>query len=112
MKINFFNFKYLIRFGIHLGGKKKDLHCNYNKGYILGVREDWMILNLEITLTFIKFLMPILKSILKKKIIILFLSLNFNLYDSLKLCTNKCFQEYYVPERWVFGTLTNFVWIK
>ena len=57
-------------------------------------------------------IIPIVNMVLKKKMNILFLSLNFKLYNELKLFSNKCYQDFFVPKRWLFGSITNFNSLK
>ena len=104
------NFKNLLSTGAHFGHVTRKWHPSYAP-YILMERNGVHIINLEETLSGLKKAQDFLSKIVKKNGEMLFVGTKKQAKDIVQQEADRC-GMFYVVERWLGGTLTNFSTIK
>jgi len=104
------NFKNLLSTGAHFGHVTRKWHPSYAP-YILMERNGVHIINLEETLSGLKKAQDFLSKIVKKNGEVLFVGTKKQAKDIVQQEADRC-GMFYVVERWLGGTLTNFSTIK
>ncbi len=104
------NFKNLLRTGAHFGHVTRKWHPSYAP-YILMERNGVHIINLEETLSGLKKAQDFLSKIVKKNGEVLFVGTKKQAKDIVQQEADRC-GMFYVVERWLGGTLTNYSTIK
>ena len=104
------NFKNLLSTGAHFGHVTRKWHPSYAP-YILMERNGVHIINLEETLSGLKKAQDFLTKIVKKNGEVLFVGTKKQAKDIVQQEADRC-GMFYVVERWLGGTLTNYSTIK
>ena len=104
------NFKNLLSTGAHFGHVTRKWHPSYAP-YILMERNGVHIINLEETLSGLEKAQDFLSKIVKKNGEILFVGTKKQAKDIVQQEADRC-GMFYVVERWLGGTLTNYSTIK
>ena len=104
------NFKNLLSTGAHFGHVTRKWHPSYAP-YILMERNGVHIINLEETLSGLKKSQDFLTKIVKKNGEVLFVGTKKQAKDIVQQEADRC-GMFYVVERWLGGTLTNYSTIK
>lgn len=104
------NFKNLLSTGAHFGHVTRKWHPSY-ASYILMERNGVHIINLEETLSGLKKAQDFLTKIVKKNGEVLFVGTKKQAKDIVQQEADRC-GMFYVVERWLGGTLTNYSTIK
>ena len=103
-------FKDLLGTGAHFGHVTRKWHPNY-KHYILMEKNGVHIINLEETVRAINKATNFIKDVIKKNGEILFVGTKKQARDIVQEEADRC-RMFYIVERWLGGTLTNFSTIK
>ena len=103
-------FEDLLDTGAHFGHVTRKWHPNY-KPYILMEKNGVHIINLEETITSFNKAMNFIQSIVKKNGEILFVGTKKQAKDIVQQEADRC-GMFYIVERWLGGSLTNFTTIK
>ncbi|MEE2764945.1 MAG: 30S ribosomal protein S2 [Candidatus Neomarinimicrobiota bacterium] len=103
-------FKDLLGTGAHFGHVTRKWHPNY-KPYILMEKNGVHIINLEETVRAINKATNFIKDVIKKNGEILFVGTKKQARDIVQEEADRC-RMFYIVERWLGGTLTNFSTIK
>ena len=104
------NFENLLSTGAHFGHVTRKWHPSYEP-FILMEKNGVHIINLEETLAGLKKAQEFLRGILKKNGEVLFVGTKKQAKDIVQQEADRC-GMFYVVERWLGGTLTNFSTIK
>ena len=103
-------FEDLLDTGAHFGHVTRKWHPNY-KPYVLTEKNGVHIINLEETILLFEKAMTFLQSIVKKNGEILFIGTKKQAKDIVQQEADRC-GMFYIVERWLGGSLTNFTTIK
>ena len=103
-------FEDLLDTGAHFGHVTRKWHPNY-KPYILMEKNGVHIINLEETINSFNKAMDFIQSIVKKNGEILFVGTKKQAKDIVQQEADRC-GMFYIVERWLGGSLTNFTTIK
>tara|TARA_X000001036_G_scaffold404930_1_gene412549 strand:- start:377 stop:1141 length:765 start_codon:yes stop_codon:yes gene_type:complete len=103
-------FEDLLDTGAHFGHVTRKWHPNY-KPYILMEKNGVHIINLEETISLFNKAMNFIQSIVKKNGEILFVGTKKQAKDIVQQEADRC-GMFYIVERWLGGSLTNFTTIK
>lgn len=103
-------FKDLLGTGAHFGHVTRKWHPNY-KPYILTEKNGVHIINLEETVTAINKAISFIKDVIEKKGEVLFVGTKKQARDIVQQEADRC-GMFYIVERWLGGTLTNFSTIR
>ncbi len=103
-------FEDLLSTGAHFGHVTRKWNPNY-KPYVLMERNGVHIINLEKTIDGIEKAQNFIKNVVRKKGEILFVGTKKQAKDIVQQEADRC-GMFYVVERWLGGTLTNFTTIK
>ncbi|MCJ7802475.1 MAG: 30S ribosomal protein S2 [Candidatus Marinimicrobia bacterium] len=104
------SFKDLLGTGAHFGHVTRKWHPNYEP-YILMERNGVHIINLEETVKHLNTAIEFIKKVVGKNGEILFVGTKKQAKDIVQQEADRC-GMYYIVERWLGGTLTNFSTIK
>jgi small subunit ribosomal protein S2 len=104
------SFKDLLRTGAHFGHVTQKWHPNY-KPFILMERNGVHVINLDETVKQLNSAISFISDVVKKNGEILFVGTKKQARDIVQQEADKC-GMFYVVERWLGGTLTNFSTIK
>jgi small subunit ribosomal protein S2 len=104
------SFKDLLGTGAHFGHVTRKWHPNYEP-YILMERNGVHIINLEETVKHLNIAIEFVKKVVEKNGEILFVGTKKQAKDIVQQEADRC-GMYYIVERWLGGTLTNFSTIK
>ncbi len=104
------SFKDLLGSGAHFGHVTRKWHPNYEP-YVLMERNGVHIINLEETVKHLNTAIEFVKKIVDKNGEILFVGTKKQAKDIVQQEADRC-GMYYIVERWLGGTLTNFSTIK
>jgi small subunit ribosomal protein S2 len=104
------SFKDLLGTGAHFGHVTRKWHPNYEP-YILMERNGVHIINLDETLKHLDKAIEFVKKVVEKNGEILFVGTKKQAKDIVQQEADRC-GMYYIVERWLGGTLTNFSTIK
>ena len=104
------SFKDLLGSGAHFGHVTRKWHPNYEP-YILMERNGVHIINLEETIKHLNTAIDFVKKIVEKNGEILFVGTKKQAKDIVQQEADRC-GMFYIVERWLGGTLTNFSTIK
>lgn len=100
----------LLKTGAHFGHVTSKWNPYY-KPYVLMVKNGVHIINLEETIKNLKIAIQFLQDIVRKKGEVLFVGTKKQAKDIIQQEADRC-RMFYVVERWLGGTLTNFSTIK
>ena len=103
-------FEDLLDTGAHFGHVTRKWHPNY-KPYVLMVKNGVHIINLDETISSFKKATDFIQSIIKKNGEILFIGTKKQAKDIVQQEADRC-GMFYIVERWLGGSLTNFATIK
>ena len=103
-------FEDLLDTGAHFGHVTRKWHPNY-KPYVLMEKNGVHIINLDETISSFKKAMDFIQSIIKKNGEILFIGTKKQAKDIVQQEADRC-GMFYIVERWLGGSLTNFATIK
>ena len=103
-------FEDLLDTGAHFGHVTRKWHPNY-KPYVLMEKNGVHIINLDETISSFKKATDFIQSIVKKNGEILFIGTKKQAKDIVQQEADKC-GMFYIVERWLGGSLTNFTTIK
>ena len=103
-------FEDLLDTGAHFGHVTRKWHPNY-KPYVLTEKNGVHIINLEETIASFERAMTFLQSIVKKNGEVLFIGTKKQAKDIVQQEADRC-GMFYIVERWLGGSLTNFTTIK
>mgnify|MGYP003332923243 CR=1 FL=1 len=103
-------FEDLLETGAHFGHVTRKWHPNY-KPYVLTEKNGVHIINLEETIASFEKAMTFIQSIVKKNGEILFIGTKKQAKDIVQQEADRC-GMFYIVERWLGGSLTNFTTIK
>ena len=103
-------FEDLLDTGAHFGHVTRKWHPNY-KPYVLTEKNGVHIINLEETIESFEKAMTFLQSIVKKNGEVLFIGTKKQAKDIVQQEADRC-GMFYIVERWLGGSLTNFTTIK
>ena len=103
-------FEDLLDTGAHFGHVTRKWHPNY-KPYVLMEKNGVHIINLDETISSFKKATDFIQSILKKNGEILFIGTKKQAKDIVQQEADRC-GMFYIVERWLGGSLTNFTTIK
>ena len=103
-------FEDLLDTGAHFGHVTRKWHPNY-KPYVLTEKNGVHIINLEETILLFEKAMTFIQSIVKKNGEILFIGTKKQAKDIVQQEADRC-GMFYIVERWLGGSLTNFTTIK
>ena len=103
-------FEDLLDTGAHFGHVTRKWHPNY-KPYVLTEKNGVHIINLEETIASFEKAMTFIQSIVKKNGEILFIGTKKQAKDIVQQEADRC-GMFYIVERWLGGSLTNFTTIK
>ena len=103
-------FEDLLDTGAHFGHVTRKWHPNY-KPYVLMEKNGVHIINLDETISSFKKATDFIKDIVKKKGEILFIGTKKQAKDIVQQEADRC-GMFYIVERWLGGSLTNFTTIK
>ena len=101
---------YLLEAGVHFGHQKRRWNPKM-KEYIYTSRDDIYIIDLQKTANLIEEAYVALKEIAEKEGTVLFVGTKKQANEAMKECAERT-GMYYVTERWLGGTLTNFKTIR
>lgn len=101
---------YLLEAGVHFGHQKRTWNPKM-KEYIFNSRDDIYIIDLEKTSKKLEEAYEVLKEVASKEGKVLFVGTKKQAKDAIKECALKT-ENYFVSERWLGGTLTNFKTIR
>ena len=104
------SFKDLLGTGAHFGHVTRKWHPNYEP-YILMERNGVHIINLEETVKHLNTAIDFIKKVVEKNGEILFVGTKKQAKDIVQQEADRC-SMFYIVERWLGGTLTNFSTIK
>lgn len=104
------SFKDLLSTGAHFGHVTRKWHPNYEP-YILMERNGVHIINLEETVKHLSTAVDFIKKVVEKNGEVLFVGTKKQARDIVQQEADRC-GMFYVVERWLGGTLTNFTTIK
>jgi len=104
------SFKDLLGTGAHFGHVTRKWHPNYEP-YILMERNGVHIINLEETVKHLNSAIDFIKKVVEKNGEILFVGTKKQAKDIVQQEADRC-SMFYIVERWLGGTLTNFSTIK
>ncbi len=103
-------FEDLLETGAHFGHVTRKWHPNY-KPYVLTEKNGVHIINLEETITSFEKAVTFIQSIVKKNGEVLFIGTKKQAKDIVQQEADRC-GMFYIVERWLGGSLTNFTTIK
>ena len=103
-------FEDLLDTGAHFGHVTRKWHPNY-KPYVLTEKNGVHIINLEETIASFERAMSFIQSIVKKNGEVLFIGTKKQAKDIVQQEADRC-GMFYIVERWLGGSLTNFTTIK
>ena len=103
-------FEDLLDTGAHFGHVTRKWHPNY-KPYVLTEKNGVHIINLEETIAAFEKAMSFIQSIVKKNGEVLFIGTKKQAKDIVQQEADRC-GMFYIVERWLGGSLTNFTTIK
>ena len=103
-------FEDLLETGAHFGHVTRKWHPNY-KPYVLTEKNGVHIINLEETITSFEKAVTFIQSIVKKNGEVLFIGTKKQAKDIVQQEADRC-GMFYIVERWLGGSLTNFATIK
>ena len=103
-------FEDLLETGAHFGHVTRKWHPNY-KPYVLTEKNGVHIINLEETITSFEKAMTFIQGIVKKNGEVLFIGTKKQAKDIVQQEADRC-GMFYIVERWLGGSLTNFTTIK
>jgi len=103
-------FEDLLDTGAHFGHVTRKWHPNY-KPFILMEKNGVHIINLEETLICFKKAINFIQSVVKKNGEVLFVGTKKQAKDIVQQEADRC-GMFYIVERWLGGSLTNFTTIK
>ena len=103
-------FEDLLDTGAHFGHVTRKWHPNY-KPYVLAEKNGVHIINLEETISSFEKAMNFIQSIVKKNGEVLFIGTKKQAKDIVQQEADRC-GMFYIVERWLGGSLTNFTTIK
>ena len=103
-------FEDLLDTGAHFGHVTRKWHPNY-KPYVLTEKNGVHIINLEETIASFERAMTFLQNIVKKNGEVLFIGTKKQAKDIVQQEADRC-GMFYIVERWLGGSLTNFTTIK
>jgi len=103
-------FEDLLDTGAHFGHVTRKWHPNY-KPYVLTEKNGVHIINLDETILLFEKAMTFIQSIVKKNGEILFIGTKKQAKDIVQQEADRC-GMFYIVERWLGGSLTNFTTIK
>tara|TARA_B100000287_G_C20645454_1_gene784964 strand:- start:863 stop:1627 length:765 start_codon:yes stop_codon:yes gene_type:complete len=103
-------FEDLLETGAHFGHVTRKWHPNY-KPYVLMEKNGIHIINLDETISSFNKAMQFIQSIVKKNGEILFIGTKKQAKDIVQQEADRC-GMFYIVERWLGGSLTNFTTIK
>jgi small subunit ribosomal protein S2 len=103
-------FEDLLDTGAHFGHVTRKWHPNY-KPYVLTEKNGVHIINLEETIASFEKAMTFIQSIVKKNGEVLFIGTKKQAKDIVQQEADRC-GMFYIVERWLGGSLTNFTTIK
>ena len=103
-------FEDLLDTGAHFGHVTRKWHPNY-KPYVLMEKNGVHIINLEETISSFEKAIVFIQNIVKKNAEILFIGTKKQAKDIVQQEADKC-GMFYIVERWLGGSLTNFATIK
>ena len=103
-------FEDLLETGAHFGHVTRKWHPNY-KPYVLAEKNGVHIINLEETIASFEKAMTFIQSIVKKNGEVLFIGTKKQAKDIVQQEADRC-GMFYIVERWLGGSLTNFTTIK
>ena len=103
-------FEDLLETGAHFGHVTRKWHPNY-KPYVLTEKNGVHIINLEETIASFERAMSFIQSIVKKNGEVLFIGTKKQAKDIVQQEADRC-GMFYIVERWLGGSLTNFTTIK
>lgn len=101
---------YLLEAGVHFGHQKRTWNPKM-KEYIFNSRDDIYIIDLEKTSKKLEEAYEVLKEVASKEGKVLFVGTKKQAKEAIKECALKT-ENYFVSERWLGGTLTNFKTIR
>ena len=101
---------YLLEAGVHFGHQKRRWNPKMRE-YIYTSRDDIYIIDLQKTANLIEEAYVALKEIAEKEGTVLFVGTKKQANEAMKECAERT-GMYYVTERWLGGTLTNFKTIR
>ncbi|MBU0529449.1 30S ribosomal protein S2 [bacterium] len=104
------SFKDLLGSGAHFGHVTRKWHPNYEP-YVLMERNGVHIINLEETVKHLNIAIEFVKKVIEKNGEILFVGTKKQAKDIVQQEADRC-GMFYIVERWLGGTLTNFSTIK
>ena len=104
------NIDKLIEAGAHFGHPASKWNPNYKK-FITSIRNGVHIINLEMTLKYIDTVISELSKVVTSGGNILFVGTKSQAKDAIQSSADNC-GMYYITERWLGGTLTNYSTIK
>lgn len=102
--------KALLEAGVHFGHQTKRWNPKMSK-YIYGERNDIHIINLQISVDLVEEAYQFVKSVAADGKSILFVGTKKQAQDAIKQEAERC-NMYYINQRWLGGTLTNFKTIR
>ena len=103
-------FEDLLETGAHFGHVTRKWHPNY-KPYVLTEKNGVHIINLEETISSFEKAMAFIQSVVKKNGEVLFIGTKKQAKDIVQQEADRC-GMFYIVERWLGGSLTNFTTIK
>jgi len=103
-------FEDLLDTGAHFGHVTRKWHPNY-KPYVLAEKNGVHIINLEETIASFEKAMAFIQNIVKKNGEVLFIGTKKQAKDIVQQEADRC-GMFYIVERWLGGSLTNFTTIK
>jgi len=103
-------FEDLLETGAHFGHVTRKWHPNY-KPYVLTEKNGVHIINLEETISSFQKAMTFIQSVVKKNGEVLFIGTKKQAKDIVQQEADRC-GMFYIVERWLGGSLTNFTTIK
>jgi len=103
-------FEDLLDTGAHFGHVTRKWHPNY-KPYVLTEKNGVHIINLEETIASFEKAMTFIQSVVKKNGEVLFIGTKKQAKDIVQQEADRC-GMFYIVERWLGGSLTNFTTIK
>ena len=101
---------YLLEAGVHFGHQKRRWNPKMKK-YIFNSRDDIYIIDLQKVSESLEKAYQVVKSVAEKDGKILFVGTKKQAAEAVEECATKA-ENYYVNERWLGGTLTNFRTIR
>ena len=101
---------YLLEAGVHFGHQKRRWNPKMKK-YIFNSRDDIYIIDLQKVSESLEKAYSVVKSVVEKEGKILFVGTKKQAAEAVEECATKA-ENYFVNERWLGGTLTNFRTIR